>query len=205
MDLSHDLLTVADGLEIVALRRRNGEVTPALHGLQRPLARQAPGGNAELRADVHWHLSAAECPQAPAAGDVIVDPQGRQWTVLECDAMALASRWVCTCCNLVVAYALDEVVTIDQADYYKSADGAVLPQWYTWRTGIAARITPQPLPPAVAGQLPGPRRFNVIVGQQLNLGRRHRIRTADGRAYHVIGYRPAQQPGQLDLAEAEEA
>ena len=100
LDLSTDLITVADGLEPLTLRRAASNVeTSIAHALRRPISKNesASSGGGVLLSDVRFHLPAAELPTAPAANDKLIDAAGRRWNILHVKSATCATRWECLC------------------------------------------------------------------------------------------------------------
>ena len=100
LDLSTDLITVADGLEPLMLRRASSSVeTTIAHALRRPVSKNesaASDGNV-LLSDVRFHLPVVELPLAPAADDKLIDATGQTWTILHVKSATCATRWECLC------------------------------------------------------------------------------------------------------------
>ncbi len=111
-DPSDDLSSVADGVETVTLLRRGrtpGDAGTAIaHALRRAITageaamiasgdvrKQVPSGGQQLADDLVWHLPVAELPDAPRLGDVILDGDGRRWTILAVKLATLGVRWRC--------------------------------------------------------------------------------------------------------------
>jgi head-tail adaptor len=148
LDLSNDF-AVFDGAETVTLRgpRTSSGVEPtavSLPGLRRKLTVreiEASGGK-YAASDVRWHLPEAELPSAPALGSVIVDADGRAWTILEATRVTLGSRWSCTARRWEIAAGLSDLVTVLRATWTKSASGVPVAEWTEVRRGAVARVQP---------------------------------------------------------------
>ena len=133
-DPSSDL-TAADGIQNVTLMRRGAaagssgtSVTGAL--LRAVTTREAARSNGKCTAsDVVCHLPGGELGDGPRLGDVIVDADGRRWTILDAALCTLKTRWRCTARNLAVVYVLDDTVTILKASFTKSDGGAAEATW----------------------------------------------------------------------------
>ena len=100
LDISTDLITVADGLEPLTLRRAASSVeTQIAHALRRPISKNesASSGGDVLLSDVRFHLPAAELPTAPAANDKLIDATGQIWNILHVKSATCATRWECLC------------------------------------------------------------------------------------------------------------
>jgi hypothetical protein len=151
---SNDLSTVADGVETVTLLRRGrtpGDAgTVIAHALRRAITageaavvasgdvhKQVPSGGQQLADDLVWHLPVAELPETPQLGDVILDGDGRRWTILTVKLATLAARWRCEARDVCIAMGLDDAISVQ-----KNAGDTSTPVWRTWRTGIRARIQP---------------------------------------------------------------
>jgi hypothetical protein len=158
-DPSNDLSLIADNVETVTLLRRG--IIPGDAGavIQHALRRAVQSGEFAARnrdesrryinsdgqciaTDADWHLPAAELDKPPAIGDVILDGEGRRWTILEIKLIMLRTRWKCFAQELSITHGLDDTVDILKAEYAKSTAGAAEPTWQIWRTGIRARIQP---------------------------------------------------------------
>ena len=196
-DPSQDWSGLFDGLQPVTLLRPGTSVAVLVpHALCRPIKK----GEAESAAawnthsDVAWHLPAAEIAQTPRSGDVLVESDGRRWTVLSVRAVALATRWRCVARDLAAAHGLDETVRIERADYTKGENGAEEVVWRLWKAGVRARIQP-------AGQetRDGHERavttatFRILVADDLDIDHACRVRGPDGRIYRIQGYSKAQR------------
>jgi len=205
-DPAGDFPNVVDGLEPLTLQRRGAVLGTVAHAWCGPVAEReaAAGGGSLVSSDIHWHLPKAECPASPALGDVLVDSDGGRWTVLAVTESAAAARWNCTCRNLVVAHGLNDVVTIQRAEYAKDAGGAVAEQWHTWRTGVRARIQPLAAQVNAAGGLRRTvRRYRVYLAEDLELDHKCRIVAPDAAVYRIVGSTGAEQIGALQTIEAE--
>jgi len=196
-DPRDDLVEVADGLEPVTVARPGSSATTALgHTLRRGVTTREAERSAGryTAADVAWHLPAAELPDPPRPGDVILDAAGRRWTVLEVQATTLDGRWRCVSRDLVLVHRLDDYVDILQAEHVKGEGGAAEPTWHTWKTGLRARIQPA-LSEVKDEHLRAITRRMVLVylAEDVALDHRHRIRGPDGSVYRVTAVRKAQR------------
>lgn len=209
-DPQGDLAQAADGLEAVTLYRRGVTAgaagQPVAHALRRGpgiRAAAASAGQATLGETV-WHLPAEELSQAPAIGDVILDGQGRRWTVLEVQSAALGSRWCCRTRWLALAFALDETLSVLKADYAKGQGGAAVAVWRVWRTGLRARIQPLEAQPAMEhGARRAATRCRILLEENLLLDERHRVQSRDGKLYRVRRTIAPQEIGEPVVVEAE--
>ena len=208
-DPSTDFIHSADGLETATLRRRStpGALgTVITHALRRSVTTReaAASGGRYTASDVTWHLPVAELAEAPRLGDVLCDAAGRHWTVLDVAQTTLGSRWQCTSRSLAVVYGLDDTITILQATYLKSSDGAMEPTWRPWKTGVRARIQPVSTrtdPRQQSRQTSS--RHQIFVEESLSLNHTHRILGPEGTVYKVLGATAAQRIGELQTIDAE--
>jgi head-tail adaptor len=92
--------------------------------------------------DVRWHFPTSQIPTAPALGSMIVEEDGRAWTILETSLQTLGSRWCCTARAWEITAGLGELVTVLKAEWTKTASGVPTADWREVRRGIAARIQP---------------------------------------------------------------
>jgi hypothetical protein len=100
LNISSDLVTVADGLEPLVLHRAASSVeTTIAHALRRPVSKNesAASGGTVLLSDVRFHLPVVELPTAPAADDKLIDATGQIWSILHVKSATCATRWECLC------------------------------------------------------------------------------------------------------------
>jgi hypothetical protein len=100
LNIANDLVTVADGLEQLVLRRAASNVeTTIAHALRRPVSKNesAASSGTVLLSDVRFHLPVVELPLAPVADDLLIDSSGRIWTILHVKSATCATRWECLC------------------------------------------------------------------------------------------------------------
>jgi hypothetical protein len=217
---TNDLLTVADGTEAVTLLRRGrmpGDAgTPIAHALRRAITageaamintgdvrKQVPSGGRQLADDLVWHLPAAELPEAPRLGDVILDGDGRRWTILAVKRATLGSRWRCETRDVAIAAGLDDAISVQ-----KNVGTAASPVWQTWKTGIRARIQPLKMTVDPGDDVTEPStvsRYRVFLEENLDLDHTCRIRGVDGSVYTILSSTGAEQIGQLQVVEVEKA
>ncbi|MGD0516485.1 MAG: head-tail adaptor protein [Thermoguttaceae bacterium] len=219
-DPSADFSRVADNTEAVTLLRRgaaSGEAgTVVLHALRRTTqfgefaaknrdeSRRYVNSDGQcVAADVDWHLPAAELEAPPSIGDMILDRDGRRWTILELELIMLRTRWKCSTRELSIAYGLDDTVAILKAEYAKSDAGAAEPTWRIWRTGVRARI--QSLEVKVDVEHSAQRAtstYRIFLQDDLMLDHTHRIRGADGTVFQITAVTGAARLGELQTIEA---
>jgi len=148
LDLSHEF-AVFDGAQSVVVRAprtSSGAAGAELQtaALRRSVTvREVEASRGKYTAgDVRWHLPTAQVPVAPALGSLIIDDDGRAWTIVETRHQSLGSRWCCTARAWEIAAGLSDLVTVLRASWTKSAAGVPTAEWIEVRRGAAARIQP---------------------------------------------------------------
>ncbi len=219
-DPTADFTQITDNTETVTLLRRG--VTPGNagtvinHALRRAvkLGELAASNRNEVRryvntdgqciaADTNWHLPAAELDQPPCIGDVILDGDGRRWTILEITLIMLRTRWRCFSRDLSIAHGLDDTVTILQAEYAKGEGGAAEPTWRIWRTGVRARIQPVAVEIDVEHSAQqAVSRCRIYLEEDLPLDHTHRIQNAAGTVFQITAVTGDARLGELQTIEA---
>jgi hypothetical protein len=215
-DPSDDFASVADGTEAVTLLRRGrtpGDAGTAIaHALRRAItageaaivntgdvSKQVPSGGRQLADDLVWHLPVAELPDAPRLGDVILDGDGRRWTVLTVKLATLGVRWRCETRDVAIATGLDDAISVQ-----KNAGDPSAPIWQTWKTGIRARI--QPLKTTIDSSAATPStttRYRIFLAENLDVDHTCRIRGADGTIYTILSSSGVDRIGELQVIEVE--
>lgn len=196
-NLDRDFITVTDGLHPVTLTRPDGSLTvEVVHALRLTIRTEEArrSGGHYTTSDVVWHLPAAELPQAPRLGDVLVDLQGQRWTLLQVQEAAQGHRWRCVARNLAVVHGLDQTVDLEKATYTKSLLGASKATWEPWRTGLQARIQPRTV--AVGerhDRLDAVAQFTVVLAENVEVDQTHRLKGPDGARYRILAARRAER------------
>ncbi len=168
-------------------------VDHALSHTVRTREAQRSGGR-YTSSDVVWHLPAAELPDEPRPGDVLIEASGRRWTILDVQQASLRTRWRCVCRRLAIRDGLNQQIRIERATYHKTAGGAEEAVWQVWRTAVPARI--QPLAAETTGRHDRDgtaARFRVFCGDDLRLDHTYRIRGPDGTAYRIAACRKSER------------
>jgi hypothetical protein len=208
-DPSDDFAGVIDGLVAVTVLRQGSTASAAVaHALRQSTRIRAGEGSAvpEAGADAVWHLPVGELADPPQPGDAVLDAAGRRWTVLSVRRTGLAGRWRCLARDLAAAYGLDAYVDVEKATYTRGPDGADVPTWNPWRTGLAARI--RPLEAVITDEHQRHRaaaRFSVLVAGGLEVDHTHRVKGPDGAIYTVLACRhplPARALTEIEVAKA---
>ena len=189
----NDFLMVADGLSAVTVMRPDGSLsTEVAHALRQEIrTEEAKRSRGRYTAsDAVWHLPAAELPERPRLGDVVVDATGQHWTILNVQEATQGSRWRCVTRNLAIVHGLDQTVTIEKATYTKSPSGASETTWQPWRTGLPARIQPRRLEVEERhDRLSTAAKFTVFLAENVAVDHTHRIQGPDGTRYRILGSR----------------
>lgn len=219
-DPADDLL-ITDGTETVTLLRRGstpggpGEIIG--HALRRAVA--TTEGSIDTTSDVHknvpsdgrytaaavvWHLPATELPVAPQLGDVLLDGSGQRWTILGVACAMLGARWRCEAKNVVVAFGLDDTISVLKSVGTAGDSGSGQTTWRTWRTGVRARIQPiQTAISNVAGTPATTTSYRIFVEENLELDHTCSIRGPDGTLYTITRSVGAERIGELQVIDVE--
>jgi hypothetical protein len=151
-------------------------------------------GGRYTSSDVVWHLPAAGVPYEPRPGDVLVESNGRRWTVLDVGQATLRTRWRCICRDLAIAGGLDQEIQIEKAVYRKTPGGVEEAVWQTWRSGVQARIQPIAVETAGAHDRDATvARFRVFCAEDLPLDHTYRIKDHRGAMYRILACRKAER------------
>lgn len=212
-DPSADLTAVGDGTETVTLLRRGSTPgaggTVIAHAIRRAITagqaaivnrgdvrKNVVSGGMYTAVDLVWHLPVAELPESPRLGDVILDGDNQQWTILTVKQATLGARWRCETRNVSVAFGLDDTISV-----LKEVSPS---NWRTWRTGVRARIQPIETKIDADDEFPSTTtRYRIFVEEDLDLDHTCSIRGPDGTIYSVTSTVGAQRIGELQVIEAE--
>lgn len=203
-DPDDDFASVADGLQRVTLSRPGTSLAIELAALRRAVGRReaACSGGRYTTSDIAWHLPGASQAVSPQVGDLLVDGDGERWTILGVFRTTLGSRWKCVCRSLAIARGLDGHIDLEKAVVTRSAAGAELLAWQTWRTGLAARIEPVAI--QLDGKAGGERRlYRIYLLDAIEIDGVCRARAPDGTRYRILGSRRGERLGELMYLEAE--
>lgn len=216
---TNDLAAVADGMEPVTLLRRGSTPgdpgTPIAHALRRAITageaaivnrgdvhKQVPSGGQQLADNVVWHLPVAELPVAPQLGDVILDGDGRRWTILRIKCATLGARWRCETRDVAIVQGLDDTITV--LKLVPTAGGYGEPILQTWKTGIRARIQPTEMKIHDSYDVRSTTTsYRIFVEEALELDHTCSIRGADGAVYSITRAMGADRIGELQVIEVE--
>lgn len=185
-----DFELIADGLEKVQLRRRDGNNLPLEKCLRRQITRrEVQASNGHYRyGDSVFHLSTSELDDEPRLGDAIETLDAGTFTVLSVERQTLSDRWRCVGRNLQVSEALNERVTILVAgELERNAYGAVRPSiWIEEATDVIARVQPTTSERRVEhDQAEFPDLATCVLLYSRDLDNTRRIRQADGTLWKI--------------------
>ena len=130
---------------------------------------------------------------------MILDGDGRRWTILTVKRATLGARWRCETRNLAIAVGLDDTISVQ-----KNVGDSYSPIWQTWKTGLRARI--QPLKTTINSTAATPSTialYRIFVEENIELDHTCRIRGPDGTIYTITSAIGAEQIGELQVIEAE--
>lgn len=181
-------LALVDGLVRVTLRRTAGDELPIEGALQRSITRHeaAVSGGRYTQADVAWHLDRRALDEPPEIGAALIDPSGREWTVLVVQEQTLASRWRCICRQLEVPAALTAQITIEHAVWTQDAAGAPRVTWQVAAAGVPAHVQPITARETIAHrQRDQQATHRVYLGQAVAVRAGDRLRQPDA-LYRVV-------------------
>jgi hypothetical protein len=201
-----DFATITDGLQAVTLDRLgSSEDTAIAHALRRAVTHKEieAGDGSTLMSDVQWNLSQVECVERPDLGDAIEDADGERWVVMSVVDATLSGRWVCLSRNMRATFGLDDEITIEKASYAKGDSGALVATWTTHKI-IRGRVQPSTAAMAIDGEANvTERRYDVILGENVDFGPHHRMKDAAGNVYRVLASASENQIGQPQLVTVE--
>ena len=218
-DPTDDLAAVADGTEPVTLLRRGSTPgnpgTAIAHALRRAITageaavvnrgdvhKQVPSGGRQLSDDVVWHLPVSELPDAPRLGDVILDGDGRRWTILRVKCATLGARWRCETRDVAIALGLDDTITVIKMVPTDGGYGDPVAQ--IWKTGVRARIQSVETKVGVSYDVPyTTTSYRIFVEESLELDHTCRIRGADGTIYEITRAVGDDRIGEFQVIEVE--
>ena len=97
LDFTDDA-AVFDGLQTVMVQLPESEETVEVSALKRPITlRELELSNGQyLPGDVRWHFAATSLAEAPIVGALIVESDGRTWSVVDSEHAVFGGRYTCT-------------------------------------------------------------------------------------------------------------
>jgi hypothetical protein len=196
LDIADDYLTW-EKLEPIdyypSPRRDDVVVSVALAKRRAPTFKElAPSNGAYTASDLVWIVPVAQAPGLkeqfpPRPRDVIEDDDLVAWTILEVQPLGgLKTFWRFITRNLVLAEGLRDTVTIQRPDITTGDSGEPV---YTWPPlggcllveDLPARVQPSDSAPQVINGIEtAHKRFNVILGQQVEMRVGDRVLVTSG-------------------------
>src|ERR1700691_1151798 len=100
-------------------------------------------GGQVLEGDRYWVWPIPSTPTQPPLGSILIDQWGEVWAILSIKRKPVPiGTWAAQTRNLSVVNGLNNVATVLEASYTKSAAGEALPVWNTVLTNVPARFQP---------------------------------------------------------------
>jgi len=200
----NDFKDLIDGNESVVLRRRDSlqSVTIDVARRQSVVAQEAlPSGGAVRQADTVWHVPLPTGESAPQLGDVLVDAEGRRWTILKTRELPTLSRWKCDTRELSIAYGCDDRVDIERAVWDDLGSGPEIVGWVYVRTALPVKIQPdEMLVDTVAVPWEADSKFDIVLSESIPLEPDDRFVAEDGTIYGLESYEQAERIDALPIA-----
>lgn len=199
LDVVNDFDAMVDGLAEVMLRRRGNTTT--VEGItarwRSAEHREAePSAGVAVEADAVWELVFMDDAE-PHVGDVVIDGEDRQWTVLVAEHLPLLSRWRCETRELRIAYGCGERIDVERP-VWSEAETPEIVGWNYVATALPVRI--QPWEVSAEESTAGEATHRIILGESLALKPNDRFVAADGTVYHLRSYLQAERIDALPVA-----
>jgi len=160
------------------------------------------GGNV-LEGDELWVWPIAQTPVQPPLGSLLIDPNGINWTILHITKKtAPLSVWEAHCRNLSVVYKLNNLASVLEATYTKTAVGELVPTWSTILSGIPARFQPVETEARILEDAEWPKTtYHVFLGIDIfspeipvePASADYRLVDSAGRHYRIVEYQRAER------------
>jgi hypothetical protein len=204
-DQSADFL-IPDGLQPLVLRI-SGQPDQAIpRAINEPVTwKEADSaGGQVVESGAVWAWPMAATPIRPPLGAVLIDNRGNAWTILAIEEIDHVAEWHATTRNLSIAYELNNMATVLQAEYVQSPGGEALPSWRTILTGIPARFQPVRQEARILEDADWPKTtYEVILGLDIfapqvpvePVNADYRLVDTAGRHYRIVEY---QRPARID-------
>jgi hypothetical protein len=213
---NNDFAAITDGLESVTLLRRESLTEPGetiSYALRRTIdTAEVIGDNRKTiesdgrytATDTVWNLSIDQLTDAPRLGDVLQDAAGCRWTILEVRLVLFRSRWRCHTRALSIAYGLEDLIDILQAEYTQSESGVTETTWTVLQAGVRGRI--QPIETKIIDDQSTRKsvhRCRIILEESFDLDHTHRLRGPDGTLYRLTSVAGFPKLGELQTIDVE--
>jgi len=139
-----DISQFADDLQTITLRRpgRTTDQTSANALRRRVSIRDRAGtGGVYTTHDAVWHIPTADlAADPPRLGDIIIDADANEWTVIRMTEQAAATRWRLYARNLAITYNLDSWVNLER---YTLSGTPAVKTWHPVAARVKARVQPK--------------------------------------------------------------
>lgn len=205
-----------DGLEAVTLtvRKNSGDIDYVLASAKRRVMTNrelAASAGRYTGSDLVWLIPAellAAGVRIKPADTITESPVKKQtWTVLEASEQTLQTIWKLMCRDMVIAYDLRDLLTLEIPVVGQEDSAARANEWEAAYSDIACRM--QPLNTEVfeeRGKRTTQTRFDCFISQQVNPwnedGDWGRVLLSDsGKVYTITGYRQPDRIDQLPVLE----
>lgn len=208
-----DFADVCDGLESITLSARSdgtGSNQATASALRRAVGhKEAQASNGlYTSSDVVWHLPQEDITTPPALGDVIIDNDLAEWTILARRDDTLSDRWRCVTRNLVASELLTDLVTIQVAYATVGDTGAHETTWSDMTDALRGRIqraftrssnaaSGGARVISKAGTRTLEAEYTLFIRERVELKGKHRIVDQNGNRYLVTGYRDPERIDKL--------
>ena len=199
-----DFQDVVDNTEAVVLNRRDSSQNVAIDAArQQSIVTQEsrPSDGAVRQADAVWHLPMPEGESAPQLGDVLIDAEGRRWTVLETRELPALGRWKCETRELSIAFGCVDRVDIERAMWDDLGSGPEIVGWVYVRTSLPVKIQPQEMTVDTSSTpWEAEADFEIILSQSIALEPGDRFVAEDGTIYALQAYKQTECIDALPIA-----
>ncbi len=203
-DPSQDFVTSVDGLETVSLRKReSGSLVAGLTSLRREqISSEAePSGGTSVQSDAVWYLELPDAGTRLELGDIIIDADDSQWTVLAVDQHSLLGRLKCETRELRVALGCDDSVDVQRAVWQDLGQGPEITSWDDVYTAMPVRIQPDETTVSDTSNAPTAiERFTIVMGEQFPVESDDRFVGSDGAIYRLESIEQAARIDKLPIA-----
>ena len=180
-----DILSFADGMQEVVLRRPGSDLETTISGalIRRFRSRRhfRVQENVVPIKSVHWYLPRKKTEIEPQEGDEIEDADHNRWTVLEVNRSDLNDLWQCVARMYEVRFGLDEHIDHLRTAFTKTSAGTLQHGFHVVKSGVAAKFT------EVTQDLRNKNTLScyALIRETLETEAGDAIRRADGAIYEI--------------------
>ena len=203
-DPSQDLIDGVDGLESIALRRRESGASISVSAAWRRdvvMTEAEPSGGASLQVDATWYLQLPTNEASPQPGDVVVDANQSHWTILAIEDQSVLGRYKCSTRELRVSFGCDDYVDVQRAQWNDLGEGPVIVGWADVYTAMPVRIQPGKTEVSDISNAPTSiDRFTIILGEPFPVESDDRFVGTDGAVYRLESLEQQQRIDKLPIA-----